>query len=1750
MTSTVISNNIIINVDWNYLASQNYQWIKIGDDKYRFIQNQLINWIFPNLNNDDKLLLLDSLVKIINLIYLKFSFHNNEGKSDNVLWNQLVQNKLLDFRALLAISLPYINDTENDDKKHQLRNLRDLYLEQDENGTYVYTNSQYNRCIRHKNNNITEIFRRPFLREYFLNHIEMLLMSIESCSNKLYVNWVDVLPMKMNKYQDTKLYLDTINKFNSGITRVEMINTYIDPRPGLSFQDIYNVMANHLFNEIKNHKWLIYDININGVPVSYIKYLENIFNLDVFWEGKLWSQLTENEINKFIYSWNTFFNSTNIIDTTILHHFYFFFSKYHINSRKLIRQGKLILNRDPSDEEENQEENIRITPETTRFARTGMQNVPIEEIYIFMYNQLSSFKKSWYYYMIKISNREYLNIEKSGSRNLNENRAGTPNINIDFDIYITPKNIYNYCKSMVHFINPQNKYLQIPSHWQSLTPNFIEMILVRLLDIPDTERNNWSTYIPVNWFNINKYIRRTYPNFVERDLATINYIIHLSIRNKLIDVIFESLIYHGLLSDFYPNPTITDNTIIELSINSTDDRKKTSYKQKQIKKEYFTGENLVDYESNAYYYITNEPFKNLPGIVSRDYPKNNNYKKTYFDFLTSDQIWTFTYAMNWVSQINFYHHYINNRVLYITGATGVGKSTQVPKLLMYSQKMIDYNPNGKIVCTQPRVTPTVENAETISRELGVPIRMYSSVYNKNILSSRYEVQFKHQKEQHLDRNADYFLRIVTDGTLLEEMTNSPFLTKSIPDPSALDIEENKLEWTRVFNNANIYDIVIVDEAHEHNANMDMILTLARDTTYLNNSIKLVIVSATMEDDEPIYRRYYRTINDNRAFPLSSFISTNLLDRANMDRRIHISPPGRTTQFNIQDIYLSKAESDAINTNNFVDFGINKTIQIANSTTEKNILLFLTGQADIRKAINEINSKTPSNIIALGYYGEMTDEMKAFIAKIHETLPTYTRYKEDVDLDEKDVTRRVSPGTYTRAVIIATNVAEASITLKNLRYVVDTGYAKVVVFDPLESISKTLTLPISNSSATQRRGRVGRLESGVVYHMYDENKIKYNKTAYKIADSNIRDLLVKFIKADARDTHIVSPNNDINMIKNLKTIDGYKTLPRQNDLIYKILKNPKPFLSLLTKNYLLIPDLDDANQYYTYYGKTDGKMYSNRDLEYNLTTYLRNNHDDYDYQENLKFFSRAYTGYDDYILEDQELTFYIIHPDENVIQRNLYTGEMIGIKFNPSVTEAYYYYLLRFNNITNQSKIDYHDFNLLKYNLAISDAKSQMLVVDIPVNYADRYIQYTNITEDMHKYIDYYYGNLPPAKYNETTIKSVFLSKIREIQSVYSLNITNDINNLLWYSYGIPFDVQNDILALMLMIEVSPDINQWILRTKSKESVNKFFNLHNTSKGDIYFLWNLWSEIKKILDDNNLLSLVKIDTRLQSNFIRYKNRYLRNDKIPFDQFLILDNMYKSGKLNTSDEFYFYLDQINPNFSEFLSSGEISDRLNIIAKDRLINPEKLLELVSEYLNNYFIISKTTWMHQYQLDKKLNDEETGDDDILEWAKTNLSLPGINDDPYYQYSDWDKIFESYTRAFSTNVVKNMGSYYLKINNGLVIPLSSWSSRNKKEKSFLENKTDYIIYHNTDSKGDTSNIIYLSPIKLEWVFRLNPLYYYYLLYGQNNTLEFLKPDTNIELAQNLIDSYKNVFDMKYLFEYLNRINDPLLLKIIRDQVI
>lgn len=1722
MTSNIITKNYEWQEIDNDISNNPIKWIRPDDIKYNYLERDVISRIFPNLNTNDKNILTNALVQIINFMYLKMARNN-----DDIFWNQLVQNNNIDLRAIVNLLLPYINDNEAEDNKKSLTALSELYLKQDSNGRYVYTNSQYNRCVRQSKKNDIVVYLRPFTIEYFRHHLDLLMMSIESASNKLYVNWINILPMTMTTYKNSQLYQDTRTKIigrpDREITQVNLVKNYIDPNPGISYQDIYNVMSHHLYYEIRNYRWLIYDIIVNNMPITYIDYLEKTIDFDNFYKKKLWTQLSVASQNRFSSQWKKFYDSQDNSDNIILHHFYFYFAKYHRNSAKLIAEGKLELTMNIGDEAEDAEDDIIITPETTRNAQQGFANTPIDEIYLFLLDQINAFRVSWFYYFLKIKKQKYIS---QGN-----------------NIYITPKNIYNYSKSMVHHVNRQNKFTPLPKYWISLKPEYINMIMYRLLDIPNSEYNDWNRN---NWFNINNYFRRIYPQFAESELKTANFNMHKLVRDNLVDIIFESLIYHGLLTQLLPNPDITNKSIIRKNINSDNEEKINEYRRSKMREYYFTTRR-EDYGSNAYYYLTGESYNKLP--------------VNYFDYLTTAQIWTFTYAMNWVSQINFYHHYTNNRVIYITGATGVGKSTQIPKLLMYSQKMLDYNNNGKIICTQPRVEPTVNNANTISTELGVPITQKIPQYENAVFTNMYYVQYQHQLEKHVSNTAS-FLRIVTDGTLLEQIIQYPFMTRSLEDIDAYTDSTNEADWVRIYRANNIYDTIIVDEAHEHNANMDMILTLARDAAYVNNNLKLVIVSATMEDDEPIYRRYYRNINDNRAYPLSAYIENNIIDRANMDRRIHISEPGATTQYKITDHYLPKSQADLINENNFVTYGIQKALDVINSTTQGDVLVFMTGKKEIKQTVSEINANTAANIIAFGYYSELTDEQKNFIRNIHETLPKYTRFKDDVDLAENNVTRRVPMGTYNRAVIVATNVAEASITLKRLRYVVDTGYANVSTYDPITDQSRLIKMPISWSSSQQRRGRVGRVAAGDVYYLYDREKIINNKTAYTITNIDIMNLMIKLLKQEPDDANIITPLNDINNIENLLKL--YKKVDADGNMMpYKIFTNPHPYMDIIRRQYLYEPDLNDASQYYKYFGKSSLPVDDQYLLAVNPLEYMLRNHDDYHFQMDPEFgfYSKNYTGYDDYQLEDDSLDFYLIHPDENIIVRDQYTGKLKSIRDSATASSGYIYNIMKINNIQNKSdlvNLKNSDFKFLKYDIAMRNAESELLVNNVPASDIDIYIYYRDIPEEASNDVEYFFNDIAGDTNSLGTIrvKSSFLSNIQQLASISKLDIFNDTKKLLWYSYAIPLGLENDVLGIITLINDQGDVTQLVEEKRlSRVEIEKFFYKHLAIQGDIYTVWKLWIEIREILKNNGYNDL-DIGKQQENYFILQKNKYLTGQPIDRREYIIFNKMYGSGQLGSMHEFYYYISNYKIEYvladNTTTTSGfnnVITDRvvqeIQSLAKIHTYDMARLLNAIIQYLNYSSQIYKNDWLNKYKIENGLAENDEQLFDPFEWADIHLSLPKV-----LNYSDvdaeWLRVLESYLRAYSMNAVAVAYPYYINLKNNVVYQPDYWSKFLAIEKTFLKNKLKFMVYQHESITGDS--IAYQTPVKLEWLLNLNPVYYYYLFFDKTHTINFRENPKKFAKIYDL-DEYKNKYDFGLLYQYLDIIDDKFTTKQIHNSI-
>jgi HrpA-like RNA helicase len=302
--------------------------------------------------------------------------------------------------------------------------------------------------------------------------------------------------------------------------------------------------------------------------------------------------------------------------------------------------------------------------------------------------------------------------------------------------------------------------------------------------------------------------------------------------------------------------------------------------------------------------------------------------------------------------------------------------------------------------------------------------------------------------------------------------------------------------------------------------MDIIIALTKQSCYFNNQIKLIIVSATMDDDEPIYRSYFKIINDKLVYPIKSRIKNPffpnemlLLNPINMDRRYHISPPGETTQYKVTEIY---SEDDNDNGNNkesakkIQELGYEKVIEICNKSTTGEMLFFCTGENEILQAVEYLNKNMPPGNIALPFFSNMNQIYKDIITKINSKIYNIKNRRENIHLEwTKNYIEdpSVPAGLYKRSVIIATNVAEASVTIPGLAYVIDNGYAKENTFNRSLNISKLIVDKISESSRLQRKGRVGRVSDGTVYYMYKKEGRKEVKPKYKITQQDIAETVL-------------------------------------------------------------------------------------------------------------------------------------------------------------------------------------------------------------------------------------------------------------------------------------------------------------------------------------------------------------------------------------------------------------------------------------------------------------------------------------------------------------------------------------------------------------------------------------------------------------------------------------------------------------------
>ena len=363
----------------------------------------------------------------------------------------------------------------------------------------------------------------------------------------------------------------------------------------------------------------------------------------------------------------------------------------------------------------------------------------------------------------------------------------------------------------------------------------------------------------------------------------------------------------------------------------------------------------------------------------------------------------------------------DNQVVIIAGETGSGKTTQIPKMCLE----LGLGEKGLIGHTQPRRLAARSVAERIAEELGQKIGE----------TVGYQVRFTSEVGEHSA------IKLMTDGILLAEIQNDKLLRR--------------------------YSTLIIDEAHERSLNIDFILGYLKRILPQRPDLKVIITSATIDPE-----RFARHFSPSYV-PGKGIVDENLSDEEREIAEAILpddAPPiievsGRTYPVEIRyrpleddELYLDDEEvaEDRDPTDAILD-----AIKELSKEAPGDILIFFSGEREIRDA---------------------KDAIEAMVLKSprlnYEVLPLYAR----LSLAEQH--RVFSPGTRPR-IVLATNVAETSLTVPGIKYVIDTGTARISRYSARTKVQRLPIERISQASANQRSGRCGRVSDGIAIRLYSE-----------------------------------------------------------------------------------------------------------------------------------------------------------------------------------------------------------------------------------------------------------------------------------------------------------------------------------------------------------------------------------------------------------------------------------------------------------------------------------------------------------------------------------------------------------------------------------------------------------------------------------------------------------------------------------------
>ena len=365
-----------------------------------------------------------------------------------------------------------------------------------------------------------------------------------------------------------------------------------------------------------------------------------------------------------------------------------------------------------------------------------------------------------------------------------------------------------------------------------------------------------------------------------------------------------------------------------------------------------------------------------------------------------------------------------HQVIIVCGETGSGKTTQLPKIaLALGRGKLNAKPGekGRLI---GHTQPRRIAASSVAKRIAEEL--------KTPLGD--VVGFKVRFQDRLSKDSS--VKLMTDGILLAETQNDPLLLA--------------------------YDTIIIDEAHERSLNIDFLLGYLRQILPRRPDLKIVVTSATIDADR-FARHFASAPRPAPARPKPGEAPSGGSEPHEVGERGGLIPApvimvsGRT--FPVEMRWRPYEESRDHDLNDAIADGVD---ELWAGGAGGDILVFLPGEREIREAADHLRKHLSHNAWT----------------RNAEVLPLFARLSQA----EQD---RIFDGHTGRRIVLATNVAETSLTVPGIRYVIDAGTARVKRYSLRSKVEQLMVEPISQAAANQRSGRCGRVADGICIRLYDE-----------------------------------------------------------------------------------------------------------------------------------------------------------------------------------------------------------------------------------------------------------------------------------------------------------------------------------------------------------------------------------------------------------------------------------------------------------------------------------------------------------------------------------------------------------------------------------------------------------------------------------------------------------------------------------------